>query len=117
MHVSQDPQHGGALVHVRHEYIAALPQMPAGPPAWLDYVRNQQGGGRREVPEGATPTLALLGLFEGSGLARLAIDELLTRLQLADRLVQAGFAELEDHLADAVTRYWHVQAGLRRVPP
>ena len=59
------------------------------------------------------PTIALLSLFDGSGLARLAVAELLRALGIADRLVQVGFAELQADFV-AVQAYWQRRANLSR---
>ena len=44
-------------------------------------------GGHGTIPEGVVPTLALLGMFEGSGFGRLTADELLTRLGCAGLII------------------------------
>ena len=99
----------GTVLALR-DYIAAL---ALELPSWAG-GRTPEAGNAPTPPADVIPTIALLSLFDGSGLARLAVEELLRALGLANRLVQAGFAELQDDLAIAVQAYWQRRANLSR---
>ena len=61
------------------------------------------------------PKVALISLFDGTGLARVAVE--LAMGDQRDRLVQAGFAELDNGLSMAVQQYWDRRAGLTSCAP
>ena len=63
------------------------------------------------------PPLALVSLFDGTGLARLAVGELLDATHDGPVLVQSVFAELDDDLATAVETYWETRARLTGCVP
>ena len=50
--------------------------------------------------------MVLVSLFDGTGIARLALGELLAGIQNGPVLVQSVFVELDDSLAAAVAGYW-----------
>ena len=60
--------------------------------------------------DGASTPLALFSLFDGTGLARLAVGELLAATCGGPVLVQSVFAELDNDLAVAVETYWETRA-------
>ena len=64
------------------------------------------------VVRGIGAPFALLSLFDGTGLARLAVEELL-RLRNGWQLVDAAYAEIEPDLANAVGRAWSARAHRR----
>eukprot|EP00974_Lingulodinium_polyedra_P095240 9228233-Lingulodinium_polyedra.AAC.1 len=54
-------------------------------------------------PEGpGRPEMVLLSLFDGSGMARVGLDDLLRRLRIPDALRASWFAEVDNILATAV---------------
>ena len=61
--------------------------------------------------------VALLSLFDGSGLARLAIGELLEALGMRHTLVASGFAEWDTQRAEAVHRYWAGRSAMTGETP
>ena len=63
------------------------------------------------------PPLALVSLFDGTGLARLAVGELLDATQGGPVLVQSVFAELDDDLATAVETFWERRARMTGCVP
>ena len=86
-------------------------------PGWIcggDGGADEVAGGTRESGAGC---LALLSLFGGTGLARLATDEMLGALEGRIQLVASGFAELDDALASAVERLWDEAHKVLGVPP
>ena len=72
-------------------------------PDWTSIPRSVDAGVR---------TIALLSLFGGMCMDRLALDDLLTRLNARASLCAAGFAELDDNLGDAVAQWWEARANL-----
>eukprot|EP00974_Lingulodinium_polyedra_P070345 6806808-Lingulodinium_polyedra.AAC.1 len=73
-------------------------------------------GGER--PRGAEkPAIVLLSLFDGSGMARVGLDDLLRRLQIPDALRASWFAEIDNTLATAVERSWDQRARAGGGPP
>ena len=70
------------------------------------------------LPAGANPpAIALLSVFDGVGLARLALGDVLLMLNMQQYLEASGFAEIDDALANAVSIHWRHRAGLQRRPP
>ena len=61
---------------------------------------------------GQGQALALLSLFDGSGLARLAMGELVEALGARQAFVASGFAEWQDERATAVQAYWARRSAL-----
>eukprot|EP00974_Lingulodinium_polyedra_P013273 1287674-Lingulodinium_polyedra.AAC.1 len=56
-------------------------------------------------PGGAGPRpIVLLSLFDGTGMARAGVDDMLRSLQAPDALVGSFFAETNGELASAVER-------------
>ena len=96
---------GGTLVRAR---TVGLDGDPGGSaeeicrmPGWLREVAT-----RNEDGSCVGAPVALLAPFGGSGLGRLAMDEMLDTLGGRLQLVESAFAELDGHLADAVERLW-----------
>ena len=54
--------------------------------------------------------LALISLFDGTGMARVAVGNLLRVCSRGPVLVQSVFAELDDALARRVEGYWEERA-------
>eukprot|EP00969_Alexandrium_andersonii_P186481 8239261-Alexandrium_andersonii.AAC.1 len=61
--------------------------------------------------------MALLTLFDGVGIARVALDVALRRGRCLPLLHTAWFVEIEDHLAEAVEEYWNRRDGLAGEAP
>eukprot|EP00974_Lingulodinium_polyedra_P075065 7274128-Lingulodinium_polyedra.AAC.1 len=57
--------------------------------------------------------MVLLSLFDGSGMARVGLDDLLRRLRIPDALRASWFAEMDNNLATAVERSWDQWARAR----
>eukprot|EP00974_Lingulodinium_polyedra_P056708 5454774-Lingulodinium_polyedra.AAC.1 len=54
----------------------------------------------------APRAIALLSLFDGTGIMRLGLDDLLWRIGATGALVASGFAELDPALAQSVHTHW-----------
>ena len=61
--------------------------------------------------------IVLLSLFDGSGIARLGLDDLLRMAEAQYSLVGSFFAEVNDTLARAVEERWRAHAALGLGPP
>jgi hypothetical protein len=78
---------------------AAVRELEDGRPRWAAMRSSPP-------PPGASPRgqVALLSLFDGSGLARLVVSEIMAAMRRIGDLVASGFAEIRDDLAEAVEK-------------
>eukprot|EP00974_Lingulodinium_polyedra_P066694 6456040-Lingulodinium_polyedra.AAC.1 len=62
-------------------------------------------------------TIALLSMFDGTGMVRLGLDDLLRRIDATGALVASGFAELDPTPAQTVDARWGDRARLALTLP
>ena len=104
----------GTWLHF-HEEVARQLEAQTHPGDWAPI---QHGPYRWPAATDARP-IALVSLFDGSGLARITVDVLVEALRQHDvnaSLHSSIFAEQDGALARAVTRYWSNRASLTRRP-
>eukprot|EP00974_Lingulodinium_polyedra_P115580 11155886-Lingulodinium_polyedra.AAC.1 len=59
-----------------------------------------------EADSGTSRTVALLSLFDGTGMVRVGMEDLLRLVDARAVLVASGFSELNRTLAHAVEAHW-----------
>ncbi len=97
-----------------HEAVARQLEAQTQPGDWAP-IRP----GPRWHPATNSRPIALVSLFDGSGLARITVDVLvdaLRRHNVNASLVSSIFAEQDNDLARAVERCWAVRTSLSRQP-
>eukprot|EP00974_Lingulodinium_polyedra_P044521 4270648-Lingulodinium_polyedra.AAC.1 len=65
----------------------------------------------------APRAIALRSRFDGTGMMRLGLDDLLRRINATGALVANGFAELDPALAQSVHTHWGNRARLALTLP
>ena len=94
------------------------PDSPVNPGHWYPLAPPPgRASGLSEQHSGGRP-LALLSLFDGTGMARVALESALARLgATGPSFVASAFAELQPNLASAVQALWAQQAQTSGGPP
>ena len=95
------------VMGMEHGRVMIVPGSVCTPPVTASLPPPATGA---QVP-GPRP-VALLSLFDGTGMARLGLDDLLRMAGAPQALVCSAFAELDDELATAVERRWQAHAAL-----
>ena len=90
---------GAGAVAIRPGTVSSPPVTASQPPTGA--------GGRETNPR----LVALLSLFDGTGMARLGMDDMLRMAGSAGALVYSAFAEIDGVLATAVEAQWRARAA------
>ena len=107
----------GPCVHLtRDELITG--DSPVTPGHWCPMAPPSGRGSAAPPHADAGCSLALLSLFDGTGMARVAIDQALSQLGSSrPTLALSAFAELQTDLAAAVQAFWNQKARDTGCPP
>ena len=95
------------VMDLGHGTVAVQPGMVESPPG----VASQPPAVNTGHEASARP-IALLSLFDGTGMARVGMDDLLRMAGAPQALTSSTFVELNDELAHAVGEHWRTRAAL-----
>ena len=95
------------VMDVGPDTVALHPGVVESPPR----VASQPPAENAGHEAGARP-VALLSVFDGTGMARLGMDDLLRMAGAPQALTNSAFVELNDELAHAVGEQWRARAAL-----
>ena len=87
--------------------MAVKPGMVESPPRMASQPPETNAG-----HEASARPVALLSLFDGTGMARVGMDDLLRMAGAPQALTNSAFVELNDELAHAVREHWRARTAL-----